>query len=65
MSAGPVSSPIQRLNFDILWHIFDINADIFDDDRALETTFATSYVCHDWRSFLLNSTSIWAHVNGS
>ncbi len=64
MSASPVSSPIQRLNFDVLWHIFDINADICDDDRALETTLATSYVCHDWRSLLLNSTSIWpgAHV---
>ncbi len=62
MSAGPVPSPIQRLNFDILWHVFDLNADIFDDYRALETTLAASYVCHDWRSLLLNSTSIWAHV---
>ncbi len=62
MSAGPVACPIQRLNFDILWHIFDLNADIFNDYRALETTLAASYVCHDWRSLLLNSTSIWAHV---
>ncbi len=58
----PVTSPIQSLDLDVLWHIFDINANIFDDDKALETTLATSYVCHDWRSLLLNSTSIWAHV---
>ncbi len=62
MTSGPVTSPIQSLDLDVLWHIFDINADIFDDDKALETTLATSYVCHDWRSLLLNSTSIWAHV---
>ncbi len=62
MSAGPVTSPIQCLDLDVLWHIFNINADIIDDDTALETTLATSYVCHDWRSLLLNSTSIWAHV---
>ncbi len=62
MSAGPVTSPIQCLDLDVLWHIFNINADIFDDDTALETTLATSYVCHDWRSLVLNSTSIWAHV---
>ena len=39
-----------------------MNADIFDDHRALKTTLATSCVCHDWRSCLLNSPSIWAHV---
>ncbi len=64
MSASPLTSPIQRLDLDVLWHIFDLNADIFDDERALDTTLATSYVCHDWRSLLLNSTSIWAHVIG-
>ncbi len=64
MSADPVNSPIQRLDFDVLWHIFDLNADIFDDDRALITTLATSYVCHNWRSLVLNSTSIWAHRYG-
>ncbi len=29
------TSPIKRLNLDVLWHIFDINADTFDDDTAL------------------------------
>ncbi len=54
--------PFQSLSFNVLWRIFDINADIFNDASALKTTLATSYVCRDWRSFLLSSTSIWAHV---
>ncbi len=62
MSTSAADSPIQSLSFDVLWRIFDINADIFDDAKALKTTLATSYVCRDWRSFLLSSTSIWAHV---
>lgn len=62
-SASPlVASPIQRLDFDVLWRIFNMNADIFDDQRALKTTLATSYVCQAWRSFLLSSPSIWAHI---
>ncbi len=60
MSAHP--SSIQLLNPDVLWRIFDINADIFDDDTALNTTLASSYVCHSWRNILLSSTLIWAHV---
>ena len=66
MSTYAANSPIQRLSFDVLWCIFDINADInadiFYDATALKTTLATSYVCSDWRSLLLSSTSIWAHV---
>ncbi|KJA19433.1 hypothetical protein HYPSUDRAFT_44336 [Hypholoma sublateritium FD-334 SS-4] len=62
MSALPVNSPIQRLDFDILWCIVKINADMFEDYGALETTLATSRVCHSWRSFMLSTTSIWAHL---
>ncbi len=62
MSTFPASSPIKRLNFDILWRIFDINADVFEDNSALDTTLSESRVCHDWRDFLLSSTSLWAHV---
>ncbi|KJA19395.1 hypothetical protein HYPSUDRAFT_204612 [Hypholoma sublateritium FD-334 SS-4] len=63
MSALPANSPIQRLDFDILWCIVKINADsMFEDNRALETTLASSRVCHDWRNFMLNTTSIWAHL---
>ncbi len=64
MSAGPATSPIQRLDFDVLWHIFNINADIFNNNRALETTLATSYVCHHWRTLSLSSSSLWAHSIG-
>ncbi|KJA19430.1 hypothetical protein HYPSUDRAFT_893940 [Hypholoma sublateritium FD-334 SS-4] len=53
---------IQRLDVDILWAIFLINADMFNDHRALETTLATSRVCHGWRSFMLEMTSMWAHL---
>ncbi len=62
MSAYPANPPIQRLNFDILWRIFNMNADSFEDFRALTTTLTESHVCRDWRNFLLSSTSIWAHV---
>ncbi|KJA19426.1 hypothetical protein HYPSUDRAFT_204641 [Hypholoma sublateritium FD-334 SS-4] len=55
-------SPIQRLDFDILWCIVQINADMFNYDEALETTLATSRVCRDWRNFMLSTTSIWAHL---
>ena len=60
--SAPVNPAIQRLDFDILWHIFDMNADIFEDDTALKTTLATSRVCRDWRNFMLSLTTIWAHV---
>ncbi len=56
--------PIQRLNLDVFWRICDIKADIFDDDRALNTTLASSYVCHSWRSVLLSSTLIMGTCYG-
>ena len=39
-----------------------MNANMFDDDRALETTLATSRVCRVWRAFMLSMPSIWAHL---
>ncbi|KJA19394.1 hypothetical protein HYPSUDRAFT_204611 [Hypholoma sublateritium FD-334 SS-4] len=61
MSAHSVNSPIHRLDFDVLSCIFKINADI-SYYRALETTLATCRVCHDWRNFMLSTSSIWAHL---
>ncbi|KJA19427.1 hypothetical protein HYPSUDRAFT_204642 [Hypholoma sublateritium FD-334 SS-4] len=55
-------SPIQRLDYDILWCIIQINADMFNYDGALETTLATSRVCRNWRNFMLSTDSIWAHL---
>lgn len=62
MSELPGNSPIQRLDFDLLWYIVKMNANMFDDRKALETTLATSRVCHDWRTFMLGMPSIWAHL---
>ena len=62
MSAITDNSPIQRLDLDILWCIIKMNADMFNDPRALNTTLATSLVCREWHSFMLNTTSIWAHL---
>ncbi len=56
------NSPIQSLDFDLLWYIVSMNANMFNDDRALETTLATSHVCSGWRAFMLCMPSIWAHL---
>ncbi|KJA26708.1 hypothetical protein HYPSUDRAFT_198956 [Hypholoma sublateritium FD-334 SS-4] len=63
MSRLPGDSAIQRLDFDLLWCIVEMNANMFDDDkRALETTLATSRVCCTWRTSILNMPSIWARL---
>ena len=56
------NSPIYRLNSDILWHIINLNADMFADYAALETTLSTSRVCRDWRGFMLGIPSLWAKL---
>ncbi|KJA24819.1 hypothetical protein HYPSUDRAFT_200365 [Hypholoma sublateritium FD-334 SS-4] len=62
MSALPSNSPIQCLDFDLLWCIVKMNANMFEDDKALEITLATSRVCRNWRSSMLGMPSIWAHL---
>ena len=62
MSKLFLDSPIQRLDFDLLWHVVNMNADMYNDERALETTLATSRVCRGWRAFMLKMPSIWAHL---
>ncbi len=62
MSKFLLNSPIQRLDFDLLWHVVSMNADMFNDEKALETTLATSRVCRDWRALMLSMPSIWAHL---
>lgn len=62
MSTLPPKSPIQRLDANILYHIIDMNANMFDDDTALDTTLSTSRVCHAWRTFMLGTPSLWAHL---
>ncbi|KIM42135.1 hypothetical protein M413DRAFT_444602 [Hebeloma cylindrosporum] len=71
-SIGDTSPPISKLTDDILHVIFSINADMADDSlwsrndnksyRALKVTRHTSQVSRYWRTFLLESPTIWAAV---
>ncbi|KAF8868253.1 hypothetical protein CPB84DRAFT_1388354, partial [Gymnopilus junonius] len=54
--------PIIRLNIDLLLLIFKMNADMFADDKALETTRFSSQVCREWRGVMLESPSLWGHL---
>ncbi|KJA26696.1 hypothetical protein HYPSUDRAFT_36424 [Hypholoma sublateritium FD-334 SS-4] len=53
---------IYRLNCDLLLHIFEINANMFEDYDALQTTRSASQVCRCWRSLLLETPWIWARL---
>ncbi|KAF8903503.1 hypothetical protein CPB84DRAFT_773692 [Gymnopilus junonius] len=65
-------APIYKLKHDILYHIFTLNADIFDRRdcrlphdsplRALTTTRYSSQVCREWRSIILGSSTLWARL---
>ncbi len=55
--------PIFRLNADIFMQILEINGDMFTaNEDALNTTRITSQVCRTWRDFMLNESSLWAHL---
>ncbi|KJA24817.1 hypothetical protein HYPSUDRAFT_214378 [Hypholoma sublateritium FD-334 SS-4] len=56
------TSPIYNLNRDILWYIFEINADMFAHADALEITRKTSQVCRSWRVILLGASQLWARL---
>ncbi len=62
MSALPPSAPIYSLDEDVLLHIFEFNADMFADSRALDTTRFTSQVCRQWRHLTLETSSLWAKL---
>ncbi len=62
MRTSSLNSPIQSLDFDLLWYIISLNADMFNNERALETTLATSRVCRGWRTSMLSVPSLWAHL---
>lgn len=53
---------VYRLNCDLLLHIFEMNADMFNDDDALLSTRCASQVCRGWRSLLLRTSWIWARL---
>ncbi|KDR79608.1 hypothetical protein GALMADRAFT_243699 [Galerina marginata CBS 339.88] len=54
--------PASLLNGDILWLIFDINADMFSYRKALETTRISSHVCREWRSVILDAPTLWGKL---
>ena len=57
------STPVYKLNSDILLDIFAINGNIFTNDkRALHNTRGASQVCRQWRTLMLNTSSIWAKL---
>ena len=59
MSSLSGTIPIHLLNGDLLWYIINMNADMFDDRKALENTLSTSRLRRDWRNFMLSMTSLW------
>lgn len=56
------TSPIHRLDHDILLTILRINADMFQHDCALWDTRHASQVCHRWREIALGSPSLWSSL---
>jgi len=64
-------SPILKLHDDLLWSIFDWNANMTEDKpatifffpktRALTTTHQSSQVCQRWRRILLYASSLWGN----
>ncbi|KJA26706.1 hypothetical protein HYPSUDRAFT_36433 [Hypholoma sublateritium FD-334 SS-4] len=62
MSVNPPSAAIHSINHDILLYIFTNNADMFSDGQALHITLIASQVCHQWRSLMLDTPSMWAKL---
>ncbi|KJA18131.1 hypothetical protein HYPSUDRAFT_45582 [Hypholoma sublateritium FD-334 SS-4] len=62
MSTTPGRAPVLRLNHDLLYYILKMNADMFSDNNALKITRMASYVCRDWRNFMLSTSSLWAKL---
>ncbi|KAF8958281.1 hypothetical protein BDZ97DRAFT_1923874 [Flammula alnicola] len=68
MASSSISG-VAKLNRDILWYIFCMNAELADTGagtgpscKALTTTVWTSHVCSLWREILLDSASIWGRI---
>ncbi|KDR73300.1 hypothetical protein GALMADRAFT_251907 [Galerina marginata CBS 339.88] len=55
-----------KLDSDIAWNVFSINADMEceteDDFPAIHTLRHTSQVCSSWRDLIVSSPSLWARV---
>ncbi|KAF8968566.1 hypothetical protein BDZ97DRAFT_2072921 [Flammula alnicola] len=69
MSVPPQTSAASRLNPDVLWHIFMLNAD--NAWNAPSTSYAsnaltiarrTSHVCRMWRDVMIHAASLWGKI---
>ncbi|PPQ80677.1 hypothetical protein CVT25_001812 [Psilocybe cyanescens] len=75
--SSDILSPIMKLNQDVLWRIFSVNANMDNDEefrvyagdklkyrniRALFITWHSSQVCQLWRHFILETSSLWAQL---
>lgn len=62
MSDNYGSSPVYRLNVDVLLKIFHLNANMFIEDNALTNTRHASQVCRTWRATMLDTPTLWARL---
>lgn len=51
-----------NFQYDLLRYIAEMNADMFSDGTALETTRRTAQVCHAWREMMLNTPALWGNL---
>ncbi|KAF8802064.1 hypothetical protein BYT27DRAFT_7113497, partial [Phlegmacium glaucopus] len=62
-SPGPnTRASVLRLNNDVLYYIFKLNADMFSYEDALSNTRKVSQVCQGWRNIILGSPSMWGRL---
>ncbi len=62
MSTTFEKRPVVHLNHDLLYHILQMNADMFVDRNALKTIRMASQVCRHWRDGILSMASLWAKL---
>ena len=62
MSTTFEKRPVVHLNHDLLYHILQMNADMFVDHNALKTIRMASQVCRHWRDDILSMASLWAKL---
>ncbi|KAF9562569.1 hypothetical protein CPC08DRAFT_372937 [Agrocybe pediades] len=68
---------ITRLPHEVLWNIFSMNANMYDDEpsrkneyhlladlgrRAMVTTWKSTHVCRQWREIIIGATSLWGKL---
>ena len=62
MSTTFEKRPVVHLDHDLLYHILQMNADMFVDHNALKAARMASQVCRHWREVILSMASLWAKL---